>query len=94
MVGLLDFGEQCSAAGGLDVLYCFLLAYKALFDVVWLRDTVRKVNFECLAENICAQENANTHTNTRFIDEQSNKFASSITHIVNYVIRRGLGLSI
>lgn len=40
LVGLFAPGEQCSASGALGMLYFFILAHQADFDVVWPRGTV------------------------------------------------------
>ncbi|OUC13202.1 MAG: amine oxidase [Alkalinema sp. CACIAM 70d] len=40
LVGLFAPGEQCSAAATLGMLYYFILAHQADFDVVWCRGTV------------------------------------------------------
>ncbi|BAY32043.1 amine oxidase [Nostoc carneum NIES-2107] len=40
LVGLFAPGEQCSAAATLGMLYFFILAHQADFDVVWCRGTV------------------------------------------------------
>lgn len=40
LVGLFAPGEQCSAAAALGMLYYFILAHQADFDVVWCRGTV------------------------------------------------------
>ncbi|CAN0459317.1 unnamed protein product, partial [Ascophyllum nodosum] len=39
LVGLFAPGEQCSAAGALGMLYFFILAHQADFDVKWCRGT-------------------------------------------------------
>ena len=40
LVGLFAPGEQCSAAAALGMLYYFILAHQADFDVVWCRGTI------------------------------------------------------
>lgn len=40
LVGLFAPGEQCSAAATLGMLYYYILAHQADFDVVWCRGTV------------------------------------------------------
>lgn len=40
LVGLFAPGEQCSAAAALGMLYYFILAHQADFDVKWCRGTV------------------------------------------------------
>jgi uncharacterized protein with NAD-binding domain and iron-sulfur cluster len=45
LVGLFAPGEQCSAAATLGMLYYFILAHQADFDVVWCRGTVGEMIF-------------------------------------------------
>ncbi|CAM6113091.1 unnamed protein product [Calypogeia fissa] len=40
LVGLFAPGEQCSAAATIGMLYYFIIAHQADFDVVWCRGTV------------------------------------------------------
>lgn len=67
LVGLFAPGEQCSAAGALGMLYYFILAHQADFDVVWPRGTVSKVIFSPLVDRICGN-GAEVRTSTRLID--------------------------
>lgn len=46
LVGLFAPGEQCSAAATLGMLYYFILAHQANFDVVWCRGTVGEMIFK------------------------------------------------
>lgn len=52
LVGLFAPGEQCSAAAALGMLYFFILAHQADFDVVWPRGTIAKLIFAPLVERI------------------------------------------
>ncbi|MFM7795005.1 MAG: FAD-dependent oxidoreductase, partial [Microcystis panniformis] len=52
LVGLFAPGEQCSAAAALGMLYYFILAHQADFDVVWCRGTVGKKIFKPWCEHI------------------------------------------
>ncbi|CAM9349322.1 unnamed protein product, partial [Hapterophycus canaliculatus] len=46
LVGLFAPGEQCSAAGALGMLYFFILAHQADFDVKWCRGTTGELIFQ------------------------------------------------
>ncbi|MDZ7957382.1 MAG: FAD-dependent oxidoreductase [Aulosira sp. DedQUE10] len=52
LVGLFAPGEQCSAAATLGMLYFFILAHQADFDVVWCRGTVGEKIFRPWVERI------------------------------------------
>ncbi|MBD1866864.1 FAD-dependent oxidoreductase [Cyanobacteria bacterium FACHB-471] len=52
LVGLFAPGEQCSAAAALGMLYYFILAHQADFDVVWCRGTVGDLIFRPWVEQI------------------------------------------
>lgn len=52
LVGLFAPGEQCSAAATLGMLYYFILAHQADFDVVWCRGTVGDRIFRPWVERI------------------------------------------
>ncbi|WP_218082025.1 hydroxysqualene dehydroxylase [Anthocerotibacter panamensis] len=52
LVGLFAPGEQCSAAAALGMLYFFILAHQADFDVVWCRGTVGEKIFKPWGERI------------------------------------------
>jgi uncharacterized protein with NAD-binding domain and iron-sulfur cluster len=52
LVGLFAPGEQCSAAAALGMLYYFILAHQADFDVVWCRGTVGERIFRPWVERI------------------------------------------
>ncbi|MBD2338326.1 FAD-dependent oxidoreductase [Calothrix sp. FACHB-156] len=52
LVGLFAPGEQCSAAATLGMLYFFILAHQADFDVVWCRGTVGEKIFRPWVELI------------------------------------------
>lgn len=67
LVGLFAPGEQCSAAGALGMLYFFILAHQADFDVVWPRGTVGSMIFAPLVERIKAH-GAEIRTSTRLAD--------------------------
>lgn len=54
LVGLFAPGEQCSAAGALGMLYYFILAHQADFDVQWVRGTVGELIFTPWVEKIKA----------------------------------------
>eukprot|EP00741_Cyanophora_paradoxa_P014092 tig00020734_g13603.t1 len=52
LVGLFAPGEACSAAAALGMLYYFILAHQADFDVVWCRGTVGEEIFAPLKQAI------------------------------------------
>ncbi|MEE3717440.1 FAD-dependent oxidoreductase [Tumidithrix elongata RA019] len=52
LVGLFAPGEQCSAAAALGMLYYFILAHQADFDVVWCRGTVGEKIFRPWCDRI------------------------------------------
>jgi uncharacterized protein with NAD-binding domain and iron-sulfur cluster len=52
LVGLFAPGEQCSAAAALGMLYFFILAHQADFDVVWCRGTVGEQIFRPWVQRI------------------------------------------
>jgi uncharacterized protein with NAD-binding domain and iron-sulfur cluster len=52
LVGLFAPGEQCSAAATIGMLYFFILAHQADFDVVWCRGTVGEKIFRPWVEQI------------------------------------------
>ncbi len=52
LVGLFAPGEQCSAAATLGMLYYFILAHQADFDVVWCRGTVGEQIFRPWTQRI------------------------------------------
>lgn len=52
LVGLFAPGEQCSAAATIGMLYFFILAHQADFDVVWCRGTVGEKIFRPWVERI------------------------------------------
>ncbi|MDJ0842832.1 hydroxysqualene dehydroxylase [Crocosphaera sp.] len=52
LVGLFAPGEQCSAAATLGMLYYFILAHQANFDVVWCRGTVGEMIFKPWVDKI------------------------------------------
>jgi uncharacterized protein with NAD-binding domain and iron-sulfur cluster len=52
LVGLFAPGEQCSAAAALGMLYYFILAHQADFDVVWCRGTVGAKIFQPWGDRI------------------------------------------
>jgi uncharacterized protein with NAD-binding domain and iron-sulfur cluster len=52
LVGLFAPGEQCSAAAALGMLYYFILAHQADFDVVWCRGTVGEKIFQPWCDRI------------------------------------------
>jgi len=52
LVGLFAPGEQCSAAAALGMLYYFILAHQADFDVVWCRGTVGEFIFRPWVQQI------------------------------------------
>ncbi|TVQ44155.1 MAG: FAD-dependent oxidoreductase [Gloeocapsa sp. DLM2.Bin57] len=52
LVGLFAPGEQCSAAATLGMLYYFILAHQADFDVVWCRGTVGEKIFNPWVDKI------------------------------------------
>lgn len=67
LVGLFAPGEQCSAAGAMGMLYFFILAHQADFDVVWPRGTVGKMIFNPLVDRIIEQ-GGEILTSTRLVD--------------------------
>ncbi|KKJ00986.1 hydroxysqualene dehydroxylase [Prochlorothrix hollandica] len=52
LVGLFAPGEQCSAAAALGMLYYFILAHQADFDVMWCRGSVGDRIFRPWVEQI------------------------------------------
>ncbi|CAM9213153.1 unnamed protein product [Ectocarpus sp. 8 AP-2014] len=52
LVGLFAPGEQCSAAGALGMLYFFILAHQADFDVKWCRGTTGEMIFKPWVQRI------------------------------------------
>lgn len=52
LVGLFAPGEQCSAAAALGMLYYFILAHQADFDVKWCRGTVGEQIFQPWCDRI------------------------------------------
>lgn len=67
LVGLFAPAEQCSASGALGMLYFFILAHQADFDVVWPRGTVGKMIFGPLVERI-QERGGKVKTSTRLSD--------------------------
>ncbi|KAI0564447.1 amine oxidase [Gracilaria domingensis] len=67
LVGLFAPGEQCSAAGALGMLYFFILAHQADFDVVWPRGTVGTLIFAPLVDRI-RSFGGHVQTSTRLKD--------------------------
>ncbi|AHJ28617.1 FAD-dependent oxidoreductase [Nodularia spumigena CS-584] len=67
LVGLFAPGEQCSAAATLGMLYFFILAHQADFDVVWCRGTVGEKIFRPWVEKI-AQAGAKVLPQRRVTD--------------------------
>ncbi|KST64460.1 hydroxysqualene dehydroxylase [Mastigocoleus testarum] len=67
LVGLFAPGEQCSAAATLGMLYFFILAHQADFDVVWCRGTVGEKIFRPWTEKI-EQAGGKILTNRRVTD--------------------------
>eukprot|EP00178_Gracilaria_changii_P010464 TRINITY_DN304_c0_g1_i11.p1 TRINITY_DN304_c0_g1~~TRINITY_DN304_c0_g1_i11.p1 ORF type:complete len:486 (-),score=44.26 TRINITY_DN304_c0_g1_i11:1464-2921(-) len=67
LVGLFAPGEQCSAAGALGMLYFFILAHQADFDVVWPRGTVGTTIFAPLVDRI-KSFGGHVQTSTRLKD--------------------------
>lgn len=67
LVGLFAPGEQCSAAGALGMLYFFILAHQADFDVVWPRGTVGSMIFAPLVQRI-REQGGEIRTSTRLKD--------------------------
>eukprot|EP00177_Eucheuma_denticulatum_P004503 GFKZ01008182.1.p1 GENE.GFKZ01008182.1~~GFKZ01008182.1.p1 ORF type:complete len:555 (-),score=56.42 GFKZ01008182.1:917-2581(-) len=67
LVGLFAPAEQCSASGALGMLYFFILAHQADFDVVWPRGTVGKMIFGPLVERI-QEQGTTVKTSTRLKD--------------------------
>lgn len=67
LVGLFAPGEQCSASGALGMLYFFILAHQADFDVVWPRGTVGTTIFAPLVERITSL-GGKVRTSTRLKD--------------------------
>lgn len=81
LVGLFAPGEQCSAAGALGMLYYFILAHQADFDVVWPRGTVGKLIFKPLVERI-EQNGGSVQTSTRLVDVIVDDSGSQVKQIV------------
>lgn len=79
LVGLFAPGEQCSAAGAMGMLYFFILAHQADFDVVWPRGTVGKLIFGPLVERIQSL-GSQIKTSTRLEDVVVND--NTISHII------------
>eukprot|EP00737_Agarophyton_chilense_P001975 gb/GEZJ01002233.1/.p1 GENE.gb/GEZJ01002233.1/~~gb/GEZJ01002233.1/.p1 ORF type:complete len:557 (+),score=70.08 gb/GEZJ01002233.1/:5748-7418(+) len=80
LVGLFAPGEQCSAAGALGMLYFFILAHQADFDVVWPRGTVGTKIFAPLVDRI-RFHGGNIRTSTRLKDVviDNNKITKIVT---------------
>lgn len=80
LVGLFAPGEQCSAAGALGMLYFFILAHQADFDVVWPRGTVGTKIFAPLVDRIMSY-GGKVRTATRLQDVviEDNKVKSIVT---------------
>jgi uncharacterized protein with NAD-binding domain and iron-sulfur cluster len=72
LVGLFAPGEQCSAAAALGMLYYFILAHQADFDVVWCRGTVGNQIFRPWVEHI-EQRGGQVLTNRRVVDFELNE---------------------
>lgn len=79
LVGLFAPGEQCSAAAAIGMLYYFILAHQADFDVVWPRGTVGRMIFAPLVERI-ESAGAEVRTSTRLIDVVYD--GEAVTHIM------------
>lgn len=79
LVGLFAPGEQCSAAGALGMLYFFILAHQADFDVVWPRGTVNRLIFAPLVDKL-RENGVDVRTSTRLVDVVADRnCASKIT---------------
>ncbi|CAI5519546.1 unnamed protein product [Closterium sp. Naga37s-1] len=68
LVGLFAPGEQCSAAATLGMLYYFILAHQADFDVVWCRGTVGETIFAPWIRTMEASRNFRFLPNRRVTD--------------------------
>ncbi|CAI5999597.1 unnamed protein product [Closterium sp. NIES-64] len=68
LVGLFAPGEQCSAAATLGMLYYFILAHQADFDVVWCRGTVGETIFAPWIQTMEASGNFRFLPNRRVTD--------------------------
>lgn len=67
LVGLFAPGEQCSASGAIGMLYFFILAHQADFDVVWPRGTVGRLIFDPWVTKM-EQNGVTIRTSTRLSD--------------------------
>jgi uncharacterized protein with NAD-binding domain and iron-sulfur cluster len=72
LVGLFAPGEQCSAAAALGMLYYFILAHQADFDVMWCRGTVGEKIFRPWCDRI-EQAGGKIRTNRRVTDVRVNE---------------------
>lgn len=81
LVGLFAPGEQCSASGALGMLYFFILAHQADFDVVWPRGTVGTMIFAPLVQRI-EEQGGIIRTSTRLKDVvvQGSKVTQIVTN--------------
>ena len=81
LVGLFAPGEQCSAAATLGMLYFFILAHQADFDVVWCRGTVGEKIFRPWVKKI-EKAGGRVLTNQRVTDLISDNRENRITAVV------------
>ena len=80
LVGLFAPGEQCSAAAALGMLYYFILAHQADFDVVWCRGTVGEKIFTPWGDRI-RELGGKIITNSRVSDVKVNS-SGTVTGVV------------
>eukprot|EP00850_Spirogloea_muscicola_P017144 SM000144S00692 [mRNA] locus=s144:355887:359851:+ [translate_table: standard] len=81
LVGLFAPGEQCSGAATLGMLYFFILAHQADFDVVWCRGTVGEKIFKPWVEymsSLGAKFLANKRMTDVTFDENTGKVSGVV----------------
>ncbi|AFY71835.1 amine oxidase [Thalassoporum mexicanum PCC 7367] len=81
LVGLFAPGEQCSAAAALGMLYYFILAHQADFDVVWCRGTVGAQIFRPWVAEI-EQLKGKIQANRRVVDVKIDPDRDQITEVI------------
>jgi uncharacterized protein with NAD-binding domain and iron-sulfur cluster len=90
LVGLFAPGEKCSAAAALGMLYYFILAHQADFDVVWCRGTVGEQIFRPWCDRI-EQAGGKILTNRRVTDvilkPEDNSLSSSDRDVIGGMIK-------
>lgn len=80
LVGLFAPGEQCSAAGALGMLYYFILAHQADFDVMWCNGTVGDRIFKPLVQKL-TDNGGKIRTGCRVSDLVQDKTTGKVTDV-------------